>query len=493
MNAKLLQIIASMFLLLALAGCGGSDSNAAPLDSDRDGVPDTSDAFPRDPTETSNRDGDAVGDNADVFPDDPTEWADQDNDGIGDNSDAFPYDPNETTDSDGDSVGDNSDAFPNDPTEWYDSDGDGIGDNQDNSSGSTGDCETSDNGINWDALMNHNCSRLSDYNLFKNAQDPTTEPNENGVLYEISTALFTDYASKYRFIFLPENTKMKYTQSEVFNFPVGTVITKTFAMPADTSERDGQETIIETRLLIHRTEGWVALPYYWADETDAILAIAGKRVDNMQVTHKGNDLEFTYVVPKAASCTSCHAKSDSDDAQIIPIGPKARFLNMDHEYASGIQNQLSYLADNGLLEGLPDFADVENPMAFNDELDVSALEDAQVTDLAKAYLDVNCAHCHRQDGAGAAGASGLQLEYQRAIADDVTKFGICKVPVAGGHQNYTYDIVPGNPEESYLLFRVNTTDPRHKMPELGRATIHQEGVDLVREWIARMNYAACQG
>lgn len=492
MKSKFLQILTSVCLLLALTACGNGDADRVSLDSDGDGVPDTADAFPRNPSETSNRDGDAVGDNADIFPDDPNEWADQDNDGVGDNSDAFPYDPSETSDSDGDGVGDNSDAFPNDPNEWYDSDGDGIGDNQDNSNNSTGDCESTGNGINWDALMTLNCSRLSDYNLFKNAQDPTDEPNENGILYELSTPLFTDYATKYRFIFLPDNSEMTYTQSEVFTFPVGTVITKTFAMPADTSNRNGQETIIETRLLIHRAEGWVALPYYWDDETDATLAIAGKRVDNMRVSHNGSTLEFTYMVPKAASCSSCHAKSDASDAQIVPIGPKARFLNMDREYASGMHNQLIYLSDNGMLSGLPDLSEVENPMAFNDYLDVSTLDDEQVTDLTKAYLDVNCAHCHRQGGAGAAGASGLQLEYQRPIADDLAKFGICKVPVAGGHQNYTYDVVPGKPEESYMLFRVNTTDPRHKMPELGRAVIHQEGVALINEWILRMNYTSCQ-
>lgn len=58
-----------------------------PVDRDRDGVPDTDDAFPDDPTEWSDRDGDGVGDNTDVFPDDPTEWADSDGDGLGDNGD----------------------------------------------------------------------------------------------------------------------------------------------------------------------------------------------------------------------------------------------------------------------------------------------------------------------------------------------------------------------------------------------------------------------
>ena len=100
-------------------------------DIDGDGVDDSSDAFPTDPTETADSDNDGVGDNADAFPNDATETEDSDNDGVGDNGDAFPDDVTEWADSDTDGVGDNSDAFPDDATEWADSDNDGVGDNTD--------------------------------------------------------------------------------------------------------------------------------------------------------------------------------------------------------------------------------------------------------------------------------------------------------------------------------------------------------------------------
>ena len=108
-----------------------TNSNKPFFDQDGDGVADSEDAFPNDPTEWKDSDGDGVGDNADAFPNDPAEWKDSDGDGVGDNADAFPKDPTEWKDSDGDAVGDNADAFPNDPTEWKDSDGDGVGDNSD--------------------------------------------------------------------------------------------------------------------------------------------------------------------------------------------------------------------------------------------------------------------------------------------------------------------------------------------------------------------------
>ena len=91
-------------------------------DSDGDGVPDSNDAFPNDPSESRDNDLDGIGDNADN---------DDDNDGVNDADDAFPFDPNESYDSDGDGIGDNSDAFPDDSSESNDSDDDGVGDNSD--------------------------------------------------------------------------------------------------------------------------------------------------------------------------------------------------------------------------------------------------------------------------------------------------------------------------------------------------------------------------
>lgn len=59
-------------------GGGGGGSGDTTLDSDGDGVPDSADAFPDDPTETTDSDGDGVGDVADTFPDDPTQGGDGD-------------------------------------------------------------------------------------------------------------------------------------------------------------------------------------------------------------------------------------------------------------------------------------------------------------------------------------------------------------------------------------------------------------------------------
>ena len=63
-----------------------------------------------------------------------------------------------------------------------------------------------------------------------------------------------------------------------------------------------------------------------------------------------------------------------------------------------------------------------------------------------------------------------------------------KPPVAAGRGSggLSYDIVPGKPEESILVFRTGSIDPGIMMPELGKRLIHEEGLALLREWVAAM-------
>ena len=74
------------------------------------------------------------------------------------------------------------------------------------------------------------------------------------IAYELNTPLFSDYALKYRYLWLPEGQAARYSENDVFDFPVGTVIAKTFAFPDDT----GHEKLIETRVLVHAKAGWKA-------------------------------------------------------------------------------------------------------------------------------------------------------------------------------------------------------------------------------------------
>ena len=65
-------------------------------------------------------------------------------------------------------------------------------------------CQISDSAdVNWDALENDNLEKLSDYNLFTSSCDPTRDAH-GGIAYDLNTPLFSDYTSKYRFVFVPD-------------------------------------------------------------------------------------------------------------------------------------------------------------------------------------------------------------------------------------------------------------------------------------------------
>ena len=107
---------------------------------------------------------------------------------------------------------------------------------------------------------------------------------------------------------------------------------------------------------------------------------------------------------------------------------------------------------------------------------------------ARAYLDINCGHCHSEKGA--ARTSGMWLD---AGTHDPLRLGRCKLPIAAGHGtgDRPWDIAPGRPDESILSFRMESNDPGVMMPELGRSVVHAEGVALIRAWIESMPAEDC--
>lgn len=319
---------------------------------------------------------------------------------------------------------------------------------------------------------------------------------ENVVAYDMNTALFTDYAHKLRTIWMPDGTTARYREGDTLDFPVGTVITKTFYYPRidgalgervarteDTSAdfQDGriemdQVRLVETRILVHRENGWVALPYRWnEDQTEARLHRVGAIIPMTLIAEDGGEEAFNYVMPNTNQCAGCHAP-DSNSRVISPIGPKPRHINRDFAYADMTQNQLVRLETAGFLEGLPDLGQVPRNAAWGDE-------HASLDALARSYLDVNCSHCHSE--VGPADTSGLFLEPDTPFGPSL---GVCKLPIAAGSGtgNLPYDIVPGEPENSILVYRIDNVEPDEMMPELGRSTVHAEGLELVERWISEM-------
>lgn len=322
-------------------------------------------------------------------------------------------------------------------------------------------------------LADRPAERLSDYGLFTDAG--ARKPASRVLAYDLINPLFSDHAAKHRYVFVPDGTAAQYDPDAAFGFPVGSVLVKTFAFAPDMRSPDIGERFVETRLLVRKADGWAAYPYVWTDDgTEAVYAPVGKRLPVSTLAPDGTPLAFTYAVPNQNQCKTCHAVG----GEIVPIGPKAR--NLNHAGPQGA-NQLADWTARGLLEGVPG----GGPGAAPRQVDVRETE-ATLEARARAYLEINCAHCHR--AGGSASNSGLWLEWDET---DPARLGINKYPTAAGRGGGAsiHVIVPGDPDRSILAYRMSSNEASIAMPELGRAVVDEDGLALIRAWIAGLDEA----
>lgn len=311
---------------------------------------------------------------------------------------------------------------------------------------------------------------LSAYGLFEgNLAD--LNPAKEVYPYDINTPLFSNYADKLRFIYLPGNKKMTFKAQGPLAFVEGTILIKNFYYTKESSEQKNKRQLVETRLLIKEKGKWKPLNYIWNEEqTDAELNYIGKQLMVNRENKKNEPQTINYTIPNLNQCKNCHNANN----RIVPIGVTAAQLNKRYQFIADNINQLDFFKSENRLEK---FTAAKNysPMPVWNDVVSGSLEER-----ARAYLDANCAHCHSSQGS--AKNAGLFLNYHEK---DARKRGVFKPPIAAGKGSgdFAYDIVPGKPEESILIYRVGSNDPAIRMPELGRSIVHQEGLELLTDYI----------
>ncbi|WP_198669218.1 SO2930 family diheme c-type cytochrome [Blastomonas sp. UPD001] len=300
--------------------------------------------------------------------------------------------------------------------------------------------------------------KLSEFGFF--AGPGATRPASALVAYGLRTPLFSDYAEKQRFVYVPDGARVSADAEGRFDFPVGSALIKTFGYGSGADFR-----AIETRVLLRRAGGWEALPYVWnADLSDADLKVAGTRLPVTVTRPDGQRIEISYAVPNKNQCKECH----SSGGAVVPIGPTAANMDIAPSAAAVFRKRIDWAAA---------------PIAANGPVwnDPST---GSLDQRARAYLMVNCAHCHNPKGS--ASNSGLFLNY--GAAADRTTTGVYKRPVAAGRGSggREFAILPGQPDQSIMIHRMASTEPGVAMPEVGRSMVHEEGVALIRAWISSL-------
>ena len=306
---------------------------------------------------------------------------------------------------------------------------------------------------------------LSEYNFFQ-GNLKNLEPVPGVLPYDLNSPLFTDYAHKKRFIWMPDGTISNYNNDHTpIDFPVGAILIKSFYY--DNVQPSGNTRIIETRLMFLTDEGWDFAKYVWNDEqTEATFTNNGSFTSFDWIDDDGTPKSVNYRIPSRNECFTCHNKFGTP----VPIGPKPQNLNKDYDYVDGTLNQLSKWIEVGYLESnVPttivstvDWEDASLPLELR----------------VRSYLDINCAHCHSEESY--CEYRPLRLAFNEND-DDVNK-GVCVTPDTQ-ISTYTHIVSSGRIDKSVLHFRVNSTEEQNRMPLLGRTLKHAEGVRLIEEWI----------
>ena len=175
--------------------------------------------------------------------------------------------------------------------------------------------------------------------------------------------------------------------------------------------------------------------------------------------------------PNANQCAGCHNENLTVD-QMTLLGVKVRHMDKPHLHTA--ENQLVLLNDRGWLP------EINEPLTKN----VSWKDERHAVDIrARSYLDINYSHCHNPNGP--ADTSGMFLH---AAETSDLRLGVCKPPIAAGQGTggYRVGIEPGDADASILTYRMLSLDPGAMMPELGRSLVHEEGVQLISDWINQM-------
>ncbi|WP_291086833.1 hypothetical protein [Flavobacterium sp. BFFFF1] len=320
---------------------------------------------------------------------------------------------------------------------------------------------------------------LSEYKFFDGPLK-NLKPSLDVLPYAPASSLFSDYAHKKRFVWMPKNTKATFnSDGTILELPVGAALIKNFYYDnVQNIATPGGTRIIETRIMIRKSTGWIFADYKWnAEQTEATLDLDGSFTDITWKDENNVVKTANYRIPNESQCIICHKSRDINDVvTFIPIGIKPQNLNFDYNYGTETKNQLTKWIEAGYLDSNFTFPTAENTtIDYNDTSKPLELR-------ARSYVDINCAHCHGVD---------RHCDYRpmrfafSETKNNLVNMGVCvnTQDMQGFSPSLGKIITGGRPEESMLYYRINTTDETYRMPLHGRTVIHEEGVALMRDWI----------
>ncbi len=313
--------------------------------------------------------------------------------------------------------------------------------------------------------------KLSETGLFESVA--MEKPSPGVIPFDINALHWADNTTSKRWIGVVDDAQLSLLEKSnwmngdiegQFNFPHDTVIAKTVYLQLDPADPDSSRRV-ETQVLHRHHDDWMAYNYVWNDEqTDAILQ------ENVAV-----EREFRIVSPQASDgyrkqkwlhasrdqCKLCHIWSSG-----TVHGFKRNQLN--RSFGAAGENQLKNFASIGLFE--KQFEALEPSVSPSD---VSASLEKRT----RAWLSLNCAHCHRMNGGGTGSfvlEDTVSLEDMKLVDQPANQgdFGLTDTQL----------VVSGDPSRSVLLYRLMKSG-HGRMPQFGTSVVDDEGAMLLYDWI----------
>lgn len=314
-------------------------------------------------------------------------------------------------------------------------------------------------------LENIPYNTLSEYNFFE-GDIKELSPVYGVIPYDLNSSLFSDYAKKKRFIWMPDEVSANYVDDYLaLDFPTGTVLIKNFYYNNVLPENE--TVIIETRLMIKLEDRWSFANYLWNENQTEAFFTDQAATKSIEWIENGQTKQVNYQVPRFAECFTCHNKFENP----LPIGLKPQNINKTYAYADGSMNQLEKLIDQGYLN--PDItSDIDTMVSWKNEN-----EDINLR--VRSYLDINCAHCHSEQGY----CNYAPMRFDFKDTEESTALGVCIENDFYLGDDIEHIFSPNNITTSAAYFRMATAEEQFKMPLIGRTLVHEEGIDLIETWI----------
>ena len=284
-------------------------------------------------------------------------------------------------------------------------------------------------------------------------------PAAGVIEYDVTAPLWSDKATKRRWMALPGEGRILFHARDAWEFPIGTVFIKHFDLPRPT----GGTKRVETRVFLRQNDRWTGVTYRWNSAgTDATLLVNG--LDESVDLGSGTTQSWHY--PSSSECLSCHTAPAGR-----VLGVRTRQLATPRTFAYGTVPQI----DAWNCAKLFDF-DIRDKSRYEF---AKGLADATATRTrrARSYMSSNCEMCH-QPGGPAPG--GHDMRFTNAVGD----WNVINVPPSEGNLGLpsAMRILPGNPLQSILLLRQNSTDPVVRMAR-GTKIVDPTAIPLIGDWI----------